>query len=399
MSLRALPLLTRSRALAVAALTMLQNLPRASALDFKVNLPSSTDIQLDLVGLLTVIGEAAMEIHSQTITVSRFCLIPRIIPAPQAFLTPMRPTRLPPNTDVITVGVKSGNVCFHLNYFADLLHDVDDLDEYEVREVRVAHNPDNRSAYVYAAKLSPVTILAVLGAICTLGLLGFAVSQSDPMAILALGLLAITSTLTGYGCHWKMGLQVRTENRKVPPGDVIIKTGRGGFVLVRCTEEVARELYFGQEKCEYYWNERGFRVCAGLGTFTLMAAVVALANCQWYCQAAIGLTYIILNALYWFAAVLPARLAWDLTLYTVETEGERWQVKHKNYTGALTDLVKRTKTTGWGREFGIGIVPTTRVWMRWLDDAEAAADDEKWNGGQRLGELFRLNAADNLPGV
>jgi hypothetical protein len=42
-----------------AAYVLLQNLPQAAArkLDFNVNLPTATDIQLDLVGLLTVIGK------------------------------------------------------------------------------------------------------------------------------------------------------------------------------------------------------------------------------------------------------------------------------------------------------------------------------------------------------
>ena len=50
--------------------------------------------RLDIVSLLAVIGESSMESHSQALTSSWTCILPRIIPAPQALLKATRPSRL-----------------------------------------------------------------------------------------------------------------------------------------------------------------------------------------------------------------------------------------------------------------------------------------------------------------
>ena len=63
--------------------------------------------RLDIVSLLAVIGESAMAEHSQAMTSSWTCMLPRIIPAPQALLKPARPTRLP-YLDSAVVGVHNG---------------------------------------------------------------------------------------------------------------------------------------------------------------------------------------------------------------------------------------------------------------------------------------------------
>lgn len=46
------------------------------------------------MSLLAVIGESSMELHSQALTSSWTCILPRIIPAPQALLKATRPSRL-----------------------------------------------------------------------------------------------------------------------------------------------------------------------------------------------------------------------------------------------------------------------------------------------------------------
>jgi hypothetical protein len=75
-----------------------------------------TQIQLDIVGLLAVVGmclpsskrvscadictpgESAMVDHVQPATNSIASLLPRLVPAPQSFLRTNRPTLLPLNT-------------------------------------------------------------------------------------------------------------------------------------------------------------------------------------------------------------------------------------------------------------------------------------------------------------
>lgn len=68
--------------------------------------------RLDIVSLLAVIGESSMAEHSQAMTATWTCCLPRIIPAPQALLKPTRPTRMP-QVNAAVVGVVNGT-CKHI---------------------------------------------------------------------------------------------------------------------------------------------------------------------------------------------------------------------------------------------------------------------------------------------
>lgn len=63
--------------------------------------------RLDIVSLLAVIGESSMADHSQAMTSSWTCLLPRLVPAPQVLLKAIRPGRLP-QVPATVVGVHSG---------------------------------------------------------------------------------------------------------------------------------------------------------------------------------------------------------------------------------------------------------------------------------------------------
>ncbi|KAI5790151.1 hypothetical protein EDC01DRAFT_116696 [Geopyxis carbonaria] len=361
----------------------------AAAAGLRMAFPhKQTDIQLDLVGLLTVIGEAAMAIHAQAVTGSRLCLLPRILPAPQAFLLPERRARLPRNLGVTNVSVAAGNIARDLNFLPNILLTPDAVRPFVVREVAISRRASRTADRIKPKLTGPTEVLSLLGLAVACGLLAFALQARDGMAVVALLLLALTSTLTGLGSLWVMVLQVRTEQREVPPGDVLVRGTQGSFILVRCDEAIARELFFGPESCGYVLeDEAWFRVLAGAGTFTLMAAVVCLANCTWELQAAIGLAYIVLNALYWLAAVLPPRYSWDLGMYEVKRLAE--DKKTSSYMMALAEVVKRTKTVNWARESNM--VPVTRAWDRWLQEAESDANqtESTWDPGARLTALIK----------
>jgi len=61
---------------------------------FPVGKAGENGWRLDIVSLLAVIGESSMESHAQALTSSWTCILPRIIPAPQALLKATRPSRL-----------------------------------------------------------------------------------------------------------------------------------------------------------------------------------------------------------------------------------------------------------------------------------------------------------------
>jgi hypothetical protein len=156
------------------------------------------------------------------------------------------------------------------------------------------------------------------------------------------------------------------------------------MIIVRCNEDIARELYFGTERCDYYASERIFQFLAALGTLTFMASVVFLANCTWPIQASVGLIYVCLNGLYWLAALLPAHKHWDLSGYIVRDGDECKQFK--TYTEVLTEVIRRTGEIRWLKQ--ANAVPETDAWNKWLLEAKANLHNPNWNGPQALTALL-----------
>lgn len=74
-----------------------------------------TNIQLDVVGFLAILGEDAVKKTSRLASLSSLFLLPRLIPAPHSLLYSERPEEL----DVLrakVVGVHSGNLKDHLSH-------------------------------------------------------------------------------------------------------------------------------------------------------------------------------------------------------------------------------------------------------------------------------------------
>lgn len=473
---------------------------------------NSSEWRLDVITLLAVIGESSMAEHSQTITASSLCLLPRILPAPQALLKPSRPNRMPQRPAKLT-GVHSGVVLDTVGFFANIIHPLDKFEPFEFKVLDIEHadivpsktpplvgtveasrfgnlpemlrrvlspkrekkdsdinegsetltiggkteqaaatssmdgqrhvarwagngtvdpeqgihrrptkkdiitdfvldpvlvNRAERPA-VPAALFSPLHILSVFSMLLTVALLVGARSWTDGPATAAVALISLQSSLVGYASWWKPVLMLRTHKHKVPRGDVMIRTREGAFLLIRCTEDVARELYTGgTEECQYRVGERSYRSMMGLGTVMLMISTVLLGNCSWYMQLFVGASYICLNGMYWAAGMLPRALFWDLSRYRWvdrtppelrdahlsslrqhqkgghfgggggsnndndgDDEGQYEQVA--SFTRTLWYAIRATKVTGWVMRSGAA--PMTEEWKQWLREAEAAAQD------------------------
>jgi hypothetical protein len=98
---------------------------------FPVGRDDSDGWRLDVVSLITILGESLMARHIQPLTASWLCLLPRILPAPQSFLGSTRAVRLP-SLPADVCGVYSGTVVRELNYFADVLLPITNMKKYEV---------------------------------------------------------------------------------------------------------------------------------------------------------------------------------------------------------------------------------------------------------------------------
>ena len=161
---------------------------------------------------------------------------------------------------------------------------------------------------------SPLHLIAIISFMLTVGLVAAAWTWEDGTAIVAILLISLASSVVGYASYWRPLLMNRQSTNKVPKGDVVIRTREGAFVLIKCTEEVARELYSGTEECQYV-STKFYRAFMGIVMVLLMVAVVLLGNCGWESQAFIGASYIFLNGIYWALGLLPYEYFWDLGRY------------------------------------------------------------------------------------
>ncbi|KAI0477249.1 hypothetical protein GGR56DRAFT_398197 [Xylariaceae sp. FL0804] len=486
--------------------------------------------RLDVVTLLAVIGESSIAEHAQTITASVLCLLPRIIPAPQALLKPSRPARLP-DTNARMTGVYSGVVLDSVGFFANIIHPLEELPALSFRVLKIEHrkgenvggaevcksqgakptlmsrlsstlllggkdagdqpwtrhvrpkdvfdhsrlatpakstgfnrkgdieagtpfqgisrrstvkekvqdklahptlNSSTERPAIPANLLSPIHILEVFSVLLTGAIIAFAAAYNDGTAILAVTLMALASSVVGWASWWKPMLMNRLHTSQVPAGDVIIRTREGAFLLIHCTEEVARELYSGTEECKYHINGRSYRAFMGLGTLLLMVSVILLGNCKWKTQIFIAASYITLNALYWTLGLLPKRYFWDLSRYectelttpreaeahvdkTKKEEAEAHVVKPKkkkdknkdqvqdqvqfqvqnpedvpSFTRTLWYAIWETKRTAWVERSGAA--PSTPQWKMWLAEAERAAKagHEDWHAVERKDAIMKL---------
>jgi hypothetical protein len=247
---------------------------------------------------------------------------------------------------------------------------------------------------------SPLNVLSVLSCLLTIGLLIWAALIEDGTACVALGSISLASCIVGYGSWWSPILKQRVFDGYVPPGDVVIRTREGAFIVVKCDEEVARELYTGTEECHYWAKTKTYRVLVGMGTFLLMVSVVLLGNCDFPMQAAIGGSYIALNGAFWLVSLLGKDSFWDMSVYNCNDitppDAVLAEESHPpdveaiaSYTRSLWYAIRETGgETAWARISGAA--PQTDEWKKWLDEAgeHAQTAQRNWPAVQRRGVII-----------
>lgn len=256
---------------------------------------------------------------------------------------------------------------------------------------------------------SPTHILSVISCLLTVGIIIAARYWEDGTAILAIAVISIASSVVCYASWWQPILMNRGTNAKVTEGDVVIRTREGAFILIRCTEEVARELYSGTVECRYI-SHKFHRLYMGLGMVLLMVAIVLLGNCGWNSQAFIGGSYILLNGLYWVMGLVPPKHFWDLTRYDVQDvtppDAKKAHIKSHvppgegvpSFTRTLWYAVRETKHGAWVERSGA--MPRTDEWKKWLDEAveQSKKDNGKnWDAVGRKDDIMQSAARRRSP--
>ncbi|KAF2838161.1 hypothetical protein M501DRAFT_993025 [Patellaria atrata CBS 101060] len=371
------------------------------------------DLSLDIVGFLAILGEGSILANAQVSTLSRSIFLPRLLPAPQALLRPARPEKLEPTPGYVT-GVHSGNNRTYINHIGQIVLDAENMQDFDVRCVEIKREKGTAHWEVKAKTLSLVTGVTILGCAFSIALLVLSIVWDDGMALLATVSLSALSTIIGIGNKWTLQFAKRnpTPNSRTPDGDVVVRYPKGSFLVVKCTEDVARELYFAPENIHYMVpNPVVYRLISLCGTMLLMVGVVALGNARVQSQTAFGAAYMLLNAAYWLVAAVPSKAHWDTSPYTVidqriegSLEGRKYHIdRNDSFTQALWKVIIITKDARWIRLSNAA--PQTTSWDEWLFEAVKHAKTAKtytdddgtlvyrkpdWNPQEALG--FYLNS-------
>ncbi|OOF94277.1 hypothetical protein ASPCADRAFT_208792 [Aspergillus carbonarius ITEM 5010] len=365
--------------------------------------------RFDIVSLLAVIGGSSIEKHKQAITASTFAGFPRILPAPESLIDTDRPTRLPSVKEVNIIGVYSGTRFTELNFFANVIHKLEELEEYEFRSYEITYSekkkadveregrPDSKNAVtIPLRKLCPLNLVTLISILMTIGLFIWAGMIHDGVALVGLAAMSLSTSSACLSAQWYPRLATRPTKTQVLDGDIVMKTRHGAFVVVKCTEEITRELYGGAESCRYVFQGRAHQVLLACSTVLLMASIILFSNCGWTMQIAVGAAYIILNILYWALALLTEpQDTWDMSRFIVR---HMEQKVTSSYTRALWEAIRETKEVEWVRK-GEDLAPKTRAWDKWLKEAgvECRKPKTDWDPEAARDRLMAKNSNSSTP--
>ncbi|KAI1880173.1 hypothetical protein JX265_001794 [Neoarthrinium moseri] len=416
---------------------------------FPIGPDDSGGWRLDIVGLLAVTGESFIHDQAEAITSSATCLLPRLMPAPQALMRARRPVALESETAKVC-GVYSGVTMDTLGFFANLIHPLDELAPFSFKVLRIVYTADlvtvrrgeavddldnggetprlRRAKTVHGALsnftsnsplfesankdvgavlYSPLNIVAFSSFLLTIGLVGAAAYWNDGTALLGIALISLSTSIIGWAGWWRTDIRSRRSLSKVPDGDVVIRSREGAFILVKCSEAIALELYAGIQECHHRIQARAYRIFMMIGALCIMPAVVLFGNCTFNMQILVGASYMILNLVYWLIGILPRRYHWDLSRYTVEditpvdarnahtvTDENDPHEGMRSFTRTLWFVIRETKRTAW--VVRSGSAPSTPQWRAWLDEAESAAykTDRKWRAVRRKDEIMVMSSEE-----
>ncbi|KAB8221608.1 hypothetical protein BDV33DRAFT_230108 [Aspergillus novoparasiticus] len=361
---------------------------------FPTNLDSEeSKWHFDILILLAVIGSSATQKHMPAITASAFGLFPRLLPAPETLLDTSRLYRLPSAQNVDVVGVHSGTVLTELNYFANLLHKIEDIKPFEFRCYKIDYHygGDEEKAEPRRLRIkttSFLNVVTILSIFMSVGLLVFAGVIHDGVALVGVGTMALSTSAASLSAWWSPELPElpkRSVVTKLPAADVVIRTRGGGFIIVRANEEVIRELYTGMDSCKYNLSDKARQAFLAMSTLLLMTSVIMFSNSSEKMQIAVGAAYFILNILYWGLALLvePSDVC-DTSRYNIDTQNPTLA---NSYTEVLWLAILETESIYWVRR--ANIAPKTEAWDIWLQEAcQNAPKNKDWPAERRKDEII-----------
>lgn len=227
---------------------------------------------------------------------------------------------------------------------------------------------------VRANPRGPLLYVTLLGCATSIALLVASAALGDAASMVATLLLSFLSPLAGIVNRWRVELpKVLSNNCDLPKADLVVRYPNGSFLVVKCQEDVARELFFAQEEIVYnVSNPRAYQLVSLCGTTLLMIGVIFLANASTVLQICWAAAFIVLNAAYWLAAALPRRMHWDFSCFDIKEHSLTTGPSNTRYTEALWKTILLTQSSAWTM-LDISAVPRTDAWNTWLVEANRQA--------------------------
>lgn len=211
------------------------------------------------------------------------------------------------------------------------------------------------------------------------------------MSCLATVLLSGVSVFVGITNRWTLTHRLGLSPT---PGVTAIRWPNGSFLIVKCSDDVAQDLFFRPEYINYVLQwPNGFILLSLSGTLFLMVSVIALANAKIQLQIAWGCSFVLLNVSHWVAAALPRKMNWGFSAYDMLEQGIDGGPRNKFFTEALWKAILFTKDVQWVKR--TESAPQTAVWDEWLIEAEQKARECGQSFGKLIDPIERGDQGDN----
>lgn len=254
-----------------------------------------------------------------------------------------------------------------------------DLDPNCVRCVRVVGHALKREPEVKV--ISTISLVSILGMALSLALFATSAILHDGMSLIATVVLSSLSTLAGLanGCE-RQGKKKRSRIIQMADG-VVVRYRNGSFLIVKCSEDVARESYYLPGSISYRRNRRSYQIMSLIGTSMLMVGVVCLANATQILQNMWAGSYVLLNASYWLVASLDESHkygSWKFPSYTVTEHAIQRGNHRRTYAEALYAAIVIAGSADWVDMGGSPARPDTQAWKTWAQMAGQKVSSGSW---------------------
>lgn len=301
-------------------------------------------------------------------------------------IRPTRTVNLSVNTSVKMYGVESGSTLEAISYFSEILFAIEFMEPYSVQVVRVDvdDEKDGESSRFEPTvrAFAPLKLLNVGSAILALAMLVFAITRHDGPAVVAIVLISTASSAHSLALYWKPLSRPRPRARDphTIPSTTVIRNMNGAFIVVKCNADVAMQLLFSPPQNKYFSDSHAYRAFTSMGAVFQIFGIIALVNCTWALQVALGSCFVLLNALFLWISMskrLSRRSHWALSsirlIIEQDLEQDPEQHTQNSYLSSLWYAMYASQSVRWVRENAV--TPNTEFWHTWLSVAEQHLGD------------------------